>query len=308
MSLDRPNQGAFADTLRHGLGGGKPDHLRATALPGHLQRLANSGVASIAHADTRTTAELVKDVAAGDRSAETPLYVRVAPDLDRAAARVPGDSVMSREDLHQEGAERLIRDTRAGIVTEKFGGNVGAFLGGAVRTDLMQMALANRPGAPAIAPQQRRNLRAALVATADDDGNYDVSAAAMHAVQKYGWTLRLFWAVHASMFAETERWDAPLADGLTVAEVTADETGGDALARVEDRDTARRIREAARLTAEEADVLDAVTGVDGHVHTTAEAAERLGMPPRTVERRKASAVAKLREAADLIGAAEHYAA
>jgi hypothetical protein len=307
MSHNQGNQGAFADTLRHQHGAGKADHLRATALPGILQRLSNNPLASAAHADRRTTEELVKDVAAGDRCAETPLYVRVAADLDRSAARVPGDSVMSREDMHQEGAERLIRDTRAGIVTEKFGGNVGAFIGSAVRTDLMQLALALRPGAPAIAPQQRRNLRAVLISTADEHGNYNVSAAAMLAVSKYGWTLRLFWAVYSSMFASSDRWDTEDGSGLTVAETTADETGADAMARVEDRDTARRIRETARLTAEESDVIDAVTGVDGHVHTTAETAERLGLPPRTVERRKASAVAKLREAADLIGATEHYA-
>ncbi|WP_410576652.1 sigma factor-like helix-turn-helix DNA-binding protein [Amycolatopsis sp. lyj-108] len=287
----------------------KPIQAQGAALPGHIARLALSGLAGEAHEDFRETPDLVADIAQGDRAAELPLYVRVATDLERTAARVAGDAALSREDLHQEGALRLIEDVRAGLVSERFGGAIGPYIGRSLRRHLVDLVDSQRPGRPPIPGRERRRLREALNATVNDDGTYSTLAAVQYARNHFGWSLAHFWAVHGSAFGAPVQWnDASNSGGLSFAETTADPAAAEALARVEDRDDVHRTIEHAELTMREHDVIEAIFGFRGLAATTEETAELLGMSSRHVKRLRASALAKLTRAADAIGVTREHGA
>ncbi|MEV6908064.1 sigma-70 family RNA polymerase sigma factor [Amycolatopsis sp. NPDC051071] len=287
---------------------GKAVQAQGAALPGHIARLATSGLAEEAHEDTRTAPDLVADIAQGDRAAELPLYVRVATDLERTAARVAGDAALSREDLHQEGALRLIVDVRAGLVSASFGGAIGPYIGRSLRRHLVDLVDSQRPGRPPIPGRERRRLREALNATANEDETYNTLAAVQYARTRFGWSLAHFWAVHGSAFGAPVQWNDAASSGLSFAETTADPAAAEALARVEDRDDVRRTIEHAELTLRERDVIEAVFGFRGLAATTEETAELLGMSTRHVKRLRASALAKLTRAADAIGVTREHGA
>lgn len=302
MAIGNTQQGALITTLREQIDAGRPEYRRGAALPGHIARLANNGLAGEAHADPRETSELVTVVAAGDRTAELPLYVRVATDLERTAARIAGGGVLSREDLHQEGAAQLLTDIRSGMVTEKFGGNIGPYIGRSLRRQLIDKVEGQRPGRPPIPGRERRRLREALSATLNEGETYNILGAVQYARERFGWGLAHFWAVHGSAFGTPVQWSDPTTpDGPTYAETTADPEAADALGRVEDRDDVRRIFDQADLTPREREVIDAVHGFRGAAATNEETAELLGMSARHVKRLRASALAKLTEAAADIG-------
>ncbi|WP_158633060.1 sigma factor-like helix-turn-helix DNA-binding protein [Amycolatopsis sp. WAC 01376] len=288
---------------------GKAVQAQGAALPGHIARLATSGLAEEAHEDTRGTPDLVADIAQGDRTAELPLYVRVATDLERTAARVAGDAALSREDLHQEGALRLIEDVRAGLVGDRFGGAIGPYIGRSLRRHLVDLVDSQRPGRPPIPGRERRRLREALNATANADASYNTLKAVQYARNHFGWSLAHFWAVHGSAFGAPVQWnDASSSGGLSFAETTADPAAAEALARVEDRDDVQRTIERAELTLREHDVIEAIFGFHGLAATTEETAELLGMSTRHVKRLRASALAKLTQAADDIGVTREHGA
>ncbi|WP_410591116.1 sigma factor-like helix-turn-helix DNA-binding protein [Amycolatopsis sp. lyj-23] len=284
---------------------GKPVQAQGAALPGHIARLANNALAGEANADPRTTPDLAHAAAAGDRGAELPLYVRVATDLERTAGRVAGDAALSREDLHQEGALRLIEDIRTGMVTERFGGAVGPYIGRALRRYLVDLVDSQRPGRPPIPGRERRRLREALNATMNADDTYNTLAAVQYARNHFAWTLGHFWAVHGSAFGAPVQWgDSATSAGLTFAETTADPAATDAFDRVDDRITAHSIIEHAELTMREHDVISAIFGLHGLAATTEETAELLGMSTRHVKRLRASALVKLGRAAAGLGLAD----
>ncbi|MGW4829512.1 sigma factor-like helix-turn-helix DNA-binding protein [Amycolatopsis japonica] len=287
---------------------GKPVQAQGAALPGHIARLATSGLAGEAHEDTRTTPDLVADITQGDRAAELPLYVRVATDLERTAARVAGDAALSREDLHQEGALRLIEDVRAGLVSDSFGGAIGPYIGRSLRRHLVDLVDSQRPGRPPIPGRERRRLREALNATTNEDETYNTLAAVHYARTRFGWSLAHFWAVHGSAFGAPVQWNDATGSGLSFAETTADPAAAEALARVEDRDDVHRTIEHAELTLREHDVIEAIFGFRGLAATTEETAELLGMSTRHVKRLRASALAKLTRAADTIGVTREHGA
>lgn len=304
MTTGSARQGALVATLRDQLDAGKPEQAQGAALPGHIARLATNTLAGEAHADPRATEELVTEVAAGGRAAELPLYVRVATDLERTAAGVASDGALSREDLHQEGALQLIEDARSGMVTEKFGGNVGPYIGRSLRRHLINMVDSQRPGRPPIPGRERRRLREALNATLNESGSYNMLGAVQYARAHFGWGLAHFWAVHGSAFGAPVQWNDPAkAGGLTFAETTPDHTAADALEQVEDRDDVRRIFDGADLMPRERDVINAVHGFTGPAATNEETAELLGMSVRHVRRLRASALTKLTNAAAGIGVA-----
>ncbi|MFE0020503.1 RNA polymerase sigma factor [Amycolatopsis sp. NPDC059021] len=302
MSFGRPGPDALVKTLRAQLDAGKPARAQGAALPAHLKRLAASTVAAQAHEDPRTSGALVAAAAAGDRSAELPLYVRVAADLERTAARLAGNAALDREDLHQEGALRLIEDIRSGLVSDKFGGNVGPYIGRAVRRSLVDLADSQRPGRPVIPGRERRRLREALTATLTEDGEYNVLAAVMYAQSRFDWTLRTFWAVHGSMFGGSVQWTEPTGTAsLTYADTTPDADATDALARVEDAEDVRRMLDHADLNDREREVIEAVHGFTGPAVTNDQAAELLGLSTRHVKRLRSAALAKLSAAAAALG-------
>ncbi|MBM7770605.1 DNA-directed RNA polymerase specialized sigma24 family protein [Actinokineospora baliensis] len=300
MSVDL-SAGAFADVLRGRVGEGRPPHLRSTSLPGHLARLAGSSAAALAFADRRTTRELVEDVEVADPSAEEPLYVRVAADLDRVAGRLPADSAYGRDDLHQEGAVKLLTDARSGAISARFGGEVGPYLGRDVRRFLLDLVDTHRVGSPSIPGRRKRQMREALTATLNRDSEYDVLAAVTYAQNRFGWSLRYFWEIHAAMFAVPVPWHAEEPGEVSLHEVTEDRAAAEALTRVTVREDVTRLRGAADLTRPERDVLAAVTGEDGPVRTQAEAAADLGISPRHVRRLYSSALRKLSAAAAELG-------
>lgn len=292
MTVDPPS--TFAITLRAQLEEGRPDAARGAVLPAHLRRLVTNTTAISAHADSRDVVTLVVDIGNGDRTAETPLYVRAAPELERVAARAGGDSALSREDLHQEAAVKLIEDARSGMLADKFGGSIGPYVGRSVRRHLMDLVDSQRPGQPTVPGRERRRLREALNATLTELGDYDIFGAVQYALGKFEWSLQMFWTVHSSMFARAVRWEDSATDtGLTYAETIADPVAGQRFARVETRQDARRIVNQAGLTARERDVINAVWGFTGPACTAEQAAELLGMSARHVKRIKASALEKL---------------
>ncbi|MFD8496226.1 RNA polymerase sigma factor [Amycolatopsis sp. NPDC059657] len=302
MTTGNARQSELVTTLRKQIDAGKSVQAQGAALSGHIARLASNTVAGEAHADPRTTPELLAGVTKGDHSAELPLYVRVATDLERTAARIAGDSALSREDLHQEGAVRLLEDARSGLIGERFGGNVGPYIGRAVSRHLVDLVDSQRPGRPKVPGRERRKLREALNATAHEGGTYNTIAAVQYARSHFGWSLAAFWAVHGSAFGTPVQWDdAATTAGLTYADMTADPTATDELDRVEDREDVRRLLERANLTDREREVIDAVCGFTGSASTNEEAAELLGVSVRHVRRLRSSALEKLGMAADEIG-------
>ncbi|MFF0144650.1 RNA polymerase sigma factor (sigma-70 family) [Amycolatopsis sulphurea] len=304
MSTGTTQQGALATTFREQMDANRPVQAQGAALPGHLARLASNVLAGNAHADHRDTPDLVSAAAGGDRAAELPLYVRAAADLERTAARATGDSALGREDLHQEAAIRLIQDSRSGMISEKFGGKVGPYIGRAIRRHLVDLVDSQRPGRPPIPGRERRRLREALNATMTTAYTYDTVAAVQYARAQFGWTLRHFWTVHGSVFGTPVQWgDAATGGGLTFAETTADPAAADEFDRAEHRVTVRRLIDRADLTARENDIINAVYGFTGTAATTEEAAALLGMSSRHVKRLRASALTKLMHAASDIGLA-----
>jgi len=244
------------------------------------------------HDDPRTTSELLRDIEAGDRSAEAPLYVRAVSDLDRMAAIAVGSSAMDRDDLHQEGAYRLIVDARSGKIRESFGGQLGPYVGRAVLGHLRNIASTQAPGRPTDPTRLTQKMRQALRATADEFGEYDLVAAAVYARGHFQWDLSTFWEVYRVMFAGTE-------DLYEVAETHSSDEAATDLDRVETVETVRAIMTSGILAPREREVIATVFGLDGPALEESDAATVLGISRQAVNRTKNSALAKLAIAVDL---------
>ncbi|MCP3800216.1 hypothetical protein NLX83_13200 [Allokutzneria sp. A3M-2-11 16] len=283
---------AFLHDIRHGLSDS------GTALPRLLARLARSTAAAERYADARTNRELLDAVVDGDRAAETALYVRMAGKLDSVATKAAGGSAMDREDLHQEGAERLITDARNGKIRDAFGGEIGPYLGRAVLGHLRNVASTQSPGKPSDPGRFAQKLRQALTKTADEHGEYDITAAAIFAREHFGWTLATFWEIHDRMRSAPVEHRIPTQSGYTVAESMPDRSAEDALARVEAIETARVLRSAGHLSAREREVIDLLCGFGGPVLSEKDTARVLGMTQQAVNKIKRKAFATLRAISD----------
>ncbi|MBM7770880.1 RNA polymerase sigma factor (sigma-70 family) [Actinokineospora baliensis] len=256
--------------------------------------MSGNGVAVHAFADARETNALVAAVERGERAAETALYLRVAGELDRVAAGAVGSSAFDREDLHQEGAERLIRDARAGVIRNGDGGTVGTYIGRVIARHLLNVASTQRPGRPTDTGRMAQKLREALRNTADSDGEYDVMAAVTYAQQRFAWRLETFWAVHRSMFAPTETWESAAGDRHSLADTMSDPGGPDDLARVEIIATARALLESTHLSRREREVLGCLFGFSGPALSEVETGRVLGIAQSTVSKTKTKALQTLR--------------
>lgn len=278
----------FRKDLDHGRG-----QFAGAVLRDLLRLLANNTSAAVAWADPRSVAELLEDAADGDRSAEGPLYVRSAAELDKVAARAVGSSAFDRDDMHQEGAFRFITDARNGKIRADFGGNIGAYLHKAVFAHLLNIACTQSPGKPTDPTRLTQKLRQALRHTADADGEYDLIGAAAYARDRFGWTLATFWDVHRTMFAGTEDLYVPDGDGRTLAEALADPSAEDALERVEVIETVRAMLAANILARREREVINLLFGMDGPALSEDEAAVLLGVTRQSINKTKLRALAKL---------------
>lgn len=291
----------LAEQIRHGLDAGKPAAYQGAALPKILRGLATNTAAAHAHEDPRTTAELLAAVHSGDRDAETALYVRVAPELDRVAARAVGSSALDREDLHQIGAERLIADARNGKLAETFGGNIGSYIGVALLGEMRDEAGKQSPGKPNDPTRLAQKLRLALRATTDPDGEYNLIAAAAYVRARWQWTLGTFWSVYGQMFNSSNDFHTATGAGYTLAETLADDGAAAALDQVETAEIVRDLRNRAGLSARQRDVLNQVFGFDGPALSDTEAARTLGISQQRVSKIKNDAIRALRA---VCGAAE----
>ncbi|MGW0523030.1 RNA polymerase sigma factor [Crossiella sp. NPDC003009] len=271
------------------------------ALPRLLRRLATSSTAAAEYADPRGTPELVAAVADGDRAAETALYLRAAPELDRIAAGSVGSSALDRDDLHQEGAERLLTDARSGKIRHDFGGHLGPYLGRVVRGHLVNVAGTQVWGKPSDPGRLTQKLRQSLRATMSPDGEYDMVAAAAHAREHHSWTLTTFWQVRDLMLGTPEALHAAAAGGVSLAETVADTASAVALARVETVDQVRALREVARLSPREREVVDALYGWSGPQLSAGDTATVLGISRQAVSKAHLGALAKLRAHTESIG-------
>lgn len=290
---DSPALG-LADQIRHGLDAGKPAAYKGAALPKILRGLATNTAAAHAHEDPRTTEELLAAVRSGDRDAETALYVRTAPEVDRVAARAVGSSALDREDLHQIGAERLIEDARNGKLAETFGGNIGSYIGVALLGEMLDEANKERPGKPNDPTRLTQKLRLALRATTNPDGEYNLIAAATYVRKRWQWTLETFWAVYGQMFNASNDFHTTTRTGYTLAETLGDDSATAALDRVETAEIVRDLRVRAGLSARQRDVLNQVFGFDGPALSDTEAARTLGISQQRVSKIKSDAIQALR--------------
>jgi len=272
---------------------GKQAAFRGAALREMLGALARNTCAAAAWADPRDVTELVAAVANGDRTAEGPLYVRAAADLDRVAGRAVGSSAMDRDDLHQEGAVRLITDARSGKIADDFGCNLGAYIGKAVFAHCLNVACTQAPGKPTDPTRLTQKLRQALRVTADADGEYDLIAAATFARERHGWTLATFWDVHKIMFSATDDLYSVDREGYPLADTLGDSAAVDAFERVEVIETVRALLKAGELAPREREVIDLLFGVDGPMLAEDEAARVLGVTRQSVNKSKRTALAKL---------------
>lgn len=288
----------LSETIRSGLDAGKPSAYQAAALPKMLKALSVNTAAARAFEDPRTTDVLLKDVAAGDRSAEAPLYVRVAAELDRMAASAVGSSAFDREDLHQEGALRLIEDARSGKIVNDFRGKLGPYLGKAVLGHLRNIASTQSAGKPTDPGRLTQKLREALRKTADEDANYDLIAAATYARTKFAWTLATFWDVHRMMFSSADDLHREPVAGYSLAETMVDPAADDALARVEDIETVRALLTSKHLSTRDREVVDLVFGFNGPMLSESEAGKVLGISQQAVSKAKARALDVLRAVAE----------
>ncbi|MGO1050764.1 RNA polymerase sigma factor [Crossiella sp. CA198] len=276
--------------IRAGLDAAKPPEHRGAALPRMLRSLATSSTAATDYADPRSTPELLAAVAEGDRAAESALYLRAAPELDKIASASVGSSALDREDLHQEGAERLLADARSGKIRNQFGGHLGPYLGLAIRGHMVNVAGTQVCGKPSDPGRLTQKLRQSLRATATVDGEYDMVAAAAHAREHHGWALDTFWAVRDVMFGQYEP--------LSAAEMVADDAVADRLARVGVITEVRALRAAARLSPREREVIDALYGEE---QSTVSAATTLGVSRQAVSKSHLSALGKMRKHAIVKG-------
>lgn len=284
----------LAGQIRRGLDAGKPTEYQGAALPKILRGLATNSAAAHAHEDPRTTVELLDAIRFGDRDAETALYVRVAPELDRMAARAVGSSALDREDLHQIGAERLIEDARNGKLAERFGGNVGPYIGVALLAEMRDEASKQSPGKPNDPTRLTQKLRQALRATTDADGEYNLIAAAAYVRARWQWTLGTFWSVYGQMFNSSNEFHTTRGDGYTLAETLTDDSAAAALDQVETAEIVRDLRNKAGLSARQRDVLNQVFGFDGPALSDTEAARTLGISQQRVSKIKNDAIQALR--------------
>jgi RNA polymerase sigma factor (sigma-70 family) len=288
----------LGSSIREGLDAGKPTEYRAAALPKLLKTLSNNTVAEHAFEDPRPTDVLLKDAAAGDRAAEAPLYVRLASELDRMAAIAVGSSAFEREDLHQEGALRLIEDARSGKILADFRGKLGPYLGKAILGHLRNVASTQSPGKPTDPGRLTQKLREALRSTADEHGEYDFVGAATYARKNFSWGLSTFWDVHRMMFSAADDLHKEPAAGYSLTETIGDPTAEDALARVEDTETARALRASAHLSPRDREVVDLMFGFDGPALSESEAGKVLGISQQAVSKAKARALDVLRAVAE----------
>ncbi|MEU5693885.1 hypothetical protein [Actinosynnema sp. NPDC020468] len=259
-----------------------------------LRTLVANTTAAALYEDPRTVDELLFDASADDRSAEAALYVRFAADLDRVAARAVGSSAMDQDDLHQEGAIRLIADARSCKIGADFGGNVAAYLRRAVFTHLLNIASTQSSGKPTDPTRLTQKLRQALRATSRPDGEYDLIAAAAYARTKHGWSLATFWEVHNTMFAgavDLYQWNGH--DRRNLADTIGDPAAEDPLARIEVVQTVRALLASDVLARREREVVCAVFGLDGPALSDTEAAIVLGISRQSVNKSKRVALSKL---------------
>ncbi|MEO6089260.1 MAG: hypothetical protein ABIQ18_39725 [Umezawaea sp.] len=296
-TLEQPRVELVTD-IRNGLDHGTPHAYRGAALPQMLQALSRNTFAAHVFADPRSTPDLLNAVTLGDKDAEAPLYVRCAAELDRMAATAVGSSALDREDLHQEGALRLITDARSGKITNDFAGNLGPYLGRAVLGHMRNIASTQSPGKPNDPGRLTQKLRQALRATSDADGNYDLIGAATYARTHFAWTLETFWDVHAVMFAVADDLYSRNGGGYTLGETLGDTDATDALNRIENIETARALMASPVLAPREREVLGVLMGFDGPALSEGEAGKILGVSQQAIWRIKRVALGKLAAIAD----------
>jgi RNA polymerase sigma factor (sigma-70 family) len=284
----------LSDDIRYAINANRSIAAGATALPKMLKLLVNNTAATAAHDQPRPTADLVRAVSKGDHSAEEELYVRAAPELEVMAAKAARGSAHDVEDLHQEGAERLITDARAGKISERFGGELGPYLGRAVLAHLRNVASTQQIGRPTDPGRLAQKLREALRKTADKDGQYNLVAAAEYAHENFAWRLNTFLAVHRMMFAGADDLHQESPDGYALAETLADPSAQDTLTRVEAIESARALRNSGALTAREREVIDCLYGFNGPALSEAEAGKVLGVSQQAISKTKTKALAALR--------------